>query len=69
MALIDYIEALEETLGRKATRELMPLQPGDVASTYADVSALEAAVGYRPATPVREGVRQFVHWYREYHAC
>ncbi len=69
VALIDYIEALEETLGRKATRELMPLQPGDVASTYADVSALEAAVGYRPATPVREGVRQFVHWYREYHAC
>jgi UDP-glucuronate 4-epimerase len=62
-----YIEAIEAALGRKAIRELLPLQPGDVPDTYADVSELEAAVGYRPATPVSEGVRRFVDWYRDYY--
>ena len=61
-----YIEALEETLGRKAIRNLLPLQPGDVPDTYADVSRLQAAVDYKPATTVREGVGQFVQWYKDY---
>lgn len=68
VTLLDYVEALEEALGRKAERELLPLQPGDVPDTFADVSELERAVGYRPATPVREGVQAFVDWYREYYA-
>jgi UDP-glucuronate 4-epimerase len=63
----DYIDAIEEAVGRKAIRELLPLQPGDVPDTFADVSALEQAIGYRPATPVREGVRRFVAWYRGYY--
>jgi len=65
--LLDYVEALEETLGRKAERQLLPLQPGDVPDTFADVSELERAVGYRPATPVKEGVAAFVAWYRDYY--
>ena len=63
----EYIEAIEEAVGRKAVRELMPLQPGDVPDTYADVSELERAVGYRPGMPVKEGVRRFVEWYRGYY--
>jgi UDP-glucuronate 4-epimerase len=65
--LTEYIEALEESLGVKAVRDYLPLQPGDVADTYADVSELESAVGYRPSTPVREGVRAFVEWYKGYY--
>ena len=63
----EYIEAIEEAVGRKAVCELMPLQPGDVPDTYADVSELERAVGYRPGMPVKEGVRRFVEWYRGYY--
>ncbi|MBZ9674721.1 NAD-dependent epimerase [Mesorhizobium sp. ES1-1] len=65
--LTAYVEALEEALGRKARIELLPLQPGDVPDTFADTSALEAAVGYRPATTVREGVGNFVDWYQGYY--
>ncbi len=65
--LNEYIEAVEEAVGKKAIKELLPLQPGDVPDTYADVSELVAAVGYKPATPVREGVRNFVNWYRSYY--
>lgn len=64
--LTAYVEAIEEALGRKAIREFLPLQPGDVPNTYADVTTLVAATGYKPGTPVREGVRRFVEWYREY---
>jgi UDP-glucuronate 4-epimerase len=64
--LTEYVEAIEEALGKKAIRELLPLQPGDVPNTFADVSALMKATGYRPATPVRQGVASFVKWYREY---
>jgi UDP-glucuronate 4-epimerase len=63
----DYIAAIEEATGRSAIREYLPLQPGDVPDTFADVSELAAAVGYRPSTPVREGVRAFVAWYRDYY--
>jgi len=65
--LLDFIAALEEALGRKATMNLMPMQPGDVPSTMADVSELEDAVGFRPNTPVREGIARFVNWYKEYY--
>ncbi|HEY9012196.1 MAG TPA: NAD-dependent epimerase [Devosia sp.] len=65
--LTAYVEAIEEALGIKAIRELLPLQPGDVPNTFADVTTLEAATGYRPRTPVREGVRRFVEWYREFY--
>lgn len=66
--LLQYISVLEECLGKKARMELLPMQPGDVPSTMADVSELEAAVGFRPATSVQEGIRRFVDWYREYYA-
>jgi UDP-glucuronate 4-epimerase len=65
--LLDFIAALEEALGRKAKMNLLPIQPGDVPSTMADVSELEAAVGFRPNTSIREGIGRFVNWYRDYH--
>jgi UDP-glucuronate 4-epimerase len=67
VALMDYITAIEEATGKKATIRYQPLQAGDVPDTFADVSSLVQAVGYRPATPVREGVRKFVEWYRTYY--
>ncbi|MEE4331598.1 MAG: NAD-dependent epimerase [Wenzhouxiangella sp.] len=65
--LLRYIEVLEDCLGRKATMEMLPLQPGDVPDTEADVSALHSAVGYRPTVPVEVGVSRFVDWYRDYY--
>jgi UDP-glucuronate 4-epimerase len=65
--LLDYIGAIEKALGRKAEMRLLPMQPGDVRSTMADVSELEAAVGFRPRTSVEEGVARFVAWYREFY--
>jgi UDP-glucuronate 4-epimerase len=65
--LTDYVEAIEEALGKTAIREFLPLQPGDVPNTFADVTELQAATGYKPGTPVREGVRRFVDWYREFY--
>ncbi|MGZ5444402.1 MAG: NAD-dependent epimerase [Thermoanaerobaculia bacterium] len=65
--LLDCIHMLEEALGKKAEMQFLPLQPGDVVSTMADVSELEKAVGFRPRTPLREGIRRFVEWYRMYH--
>jgi UDP-glucuronate 4-epimerase len=58
---------LEQCLGRKAERNLLPLQAGDVPDTYADVEDLVRDVGYKPATPVEVGVARFVEWYREYY--
>jgi UDP-glucuronate 4-epimerase len=65
--LMRYIEVLEECLGRKAEKNLLPMQLGDVPDTWADVEDLVADVGYRPSTPVEEGVRRFVDWYLEYY--
>ncbi|HVL01749.1 MAG TPA: NAD-dependent epimerase [Dongiaceae bacterium] len=65
--LLRYIEVLEECLGRKAEKNLLPMQPGDVPDTYADVDALVQDVGYRPSTPVEEGVKRFVEWYRDFY--
>jgi UDP-glucuronate 4-epimerase len=64
--LMRYIEVLEDCLGKKAEKNFLPLQPGDVPDTYADASELVQNVGYRPGTPVEEGVKRFVEWYREY---
>jgi UDP-glucuronate 4-epimerase len=66
--LTEYIEALEDALGKKAIRNLLPLQPGDVPDTFADVSDLERELGYKPATTVKQGVAAFVKWYVEYMA-
>ena len=61
------IEVLEEALGRKAIRNLMPLQPGDVPATFADVSSLQEVTGFKPNIPVEVGVPRFVKWYREFY--
>ena len=65
--LMRYIEVLEECLGRKAEKNLLPLQLGDVPDTWADVEDLVTDVGYRPSTPVEDGVRNFVDWYLDYY--
>ena len=65
--LLRYIELLEKAIGRAAVMEMKPMQPGDVPDTAADVSALAAAVGYAPSTPVEVGVPRFVEWYRDYY--
>ncbi len=65
--LMDYISAIEDALGKKAEKNLLPLQPGDVPDTYADVAALVDDVGYRPNTDVRVGVKQFIDWYKAYY--
>ena len=65
--LLRYIEVLEQCLGRKAVMELLPLQPGDVPDTEADVSDLITATGYRPQVGVEQGVANFVDWYRSYY--
>lgn len=65
--LMDFIAAIEKALGMEAQKNFLPLQDGDVPATYADVDALNAWVGFAPATPVEEGVRRFVAWYREYY--
>jgi len=64
--LMDYIEALENSLGIKAKKELLPLQPGDVPDTYADIDDLVEEFGYKPLMNVKQGVANFVKWYKEY---
>ena len=64
--LMDYIEALESSLGKTAKKELLPLQPGDVPDTYADVDDLVEEFGYKPSMSVKQGVANFVQWYKEY---
>lgn len=66
--LMEYIEALEDALGIVAEKNFLPMQPGDVPSTSADTTELREWVGYTPATPVREGVKRFVDWYRQDYA-
>jgi UDP-glucuronate 4-epimerase len=65
--LLRLIEVLERALGCKARMALLPMQPGDVPSTYADVDDLARDAGFRPATPIEEGVGRFVAWYREFY--
>ncbi len=65
--LLDYIGAIEKALGKKANKNMLPLQPGDVPATYADVDDLVNDVGFKPSTSVEEGVQRFVDWYRDYY--
>ena len=65
--LTTFIDAIEEKLGKKAIRNLMEMQPGDVRATHADISALEKDFGYRPTTPVKDGIDAFIQWYRSYY--
>ena len=64
--LMRYIEVLEECLGKKAIKNLLPIQPGDVTETYADIEALRADTGYEPKINIEEGISQFVEWYHDY---
>jgi UDP-glucuronate 4-epimerase len=68
IALLRFIEVLEQALGREAIRDLQPMQPGDVPATAADTTALEAWTGFRPTTPIETGVARFAQWYQDYHA-
>ena len=65
--LMDYIDALEKTLGKKAKINFLPLQPGDVPDTYANVDNLKEKFDYKPSTSVVDGVSNFVRWYKEYY--
>ena len=66
--LLDFVNAIEAEIGKPAIFNYMPMQAGDVPATWADASVLEHLTGYKPETDFREGVRQFVHWYRRYYA-
>ena len=65
--LMDFIKAIENTTGKKAIMEMLPIQPGDVEKTWADVQSLTDDFDYRPSTPVQKGIEYFVKWYREYY--
>jgi UDP-glucuronate 4-epimerase len=65
--LMDVVRLLEQALGKPALKDMLPMQPGDVRATCADVDALQKAVGFAPNTPVAEGIKRFVEWYRAYH--
>ncbi len=62
-----FIQTLESTIGKQARKNLLPMQPGDVPATYADVDDLMRDVGFRPSTAIEDGIERFVQWYREYH--
>jgi len=66
--LLEFIGEIERALGRKAQKEFLDLQPGDVPATYADVDDLIADVGFKPETPIKTGIQRFIEWYREYYA-
>ncbi|MCJ2037943.1 NAD-dependent epimerase/dehydratase family protein [Methylobacterium sp. J-059] len=65
--LMQFVDAVESAVGRKGRHNYLPMQPGDVPRTFADTGLLQSLTGFRPSTPVAEGVHRFVGWYREYH--
>ncbi len=65
--LMDFIQAIEESLGKEAKKEMLPIQPGDVPATFADTTPLEKEIGYKPATSVSDGIQRFINWYRDYY--
>ncbi len=65
--LMDYIACIEKAIGKTATKNMLPMQPGDVPATFADVENLKADIGFEPKTPIEEGVKRFVAWYRDYY--
>jgi len=67
--LIRFIETIERATGKKAIKQMLPMQPGDVPATYADIDDLEQAVGFRPSTSIESGIDSFVKWYRDYYKC
>ena len=67
MELMKFIGVLEDCLGRKAEKNFLPMQPGDVPETYADVDDLVNDVGFKPSTPIEEGIKKFVEWYLGYY--
>ena len=67
VALLDFVDTLEAELGVKAVRDMRPMQPGDVAATFADTSRLAAHTGVHPGTPLADGIARFAAWYRRYH--
>lgn len=69
VALMDLIKCLEDALGKTAEKNFLPMQPGDVPATYADIDALTEATGFRPSTPIEEGIKRFVAWYRDYYGA
>ncbi|MEH7275010.1 NAD-dependent epimerase [Neobacillus vireti] len=66
--LMDFINTLENLIGKKAKIDFLPMQPGDVKETYADITDLQKATGFSPATPLEKGLGQFVEWYKKYHS-
>ena len=62
-----FIETIENSVGKKAEKNMMAMQDGDVVATYANIDALVDAVGFKPATPLKEGMQKFVDWYKAYH--
>ena len=67
VGLLDFIAAIETAVGRKAIRHELPMQPGDVPTTYASTALLERLIGFKPQTPIGEGVGKFVAWYRDHY--
>jgi UDP-glucuronate 4-epimerase len=67
VALLDFVQTLEQALGVTAQKEFRPMQPGDVTATFADTQRLEALTGMKPGTPLDQGVEAFARWYRSYH--
>jgi len=65
--LMEFIETIEDAVGKKAEKNMMGMQDGDVVATYADIDALVDAVGFKPATPLKNGIHKFVDWYKNYH--
>ena len=67
ISLLNYIEAIEDSLGIKSNKEFLPMQPGDVVATSSNIKSLESWIGYKPSTSIQEGVKKFVSWYREFY--
>ena len=67
--LMDFIACIEAATGRKARMNMLPMQPGDVRETFADIDDLSSAVGFAPTTGIEDGIRKFVAWYRDYHGA
>ena len=65
--LMDFIDILEQQIGIEAKKKFLPMQPGDVYSTFADTKALEQDVGFKPNTSLDKGLGEFIHWYRDYY--
>ena len=66
--LMEFIETIENAVGKKAEKNMLPMQDGDVVATYANIDSLVEAVGFKPATPLKEGIQKFLDWYKSYHS-